>query len=372
MRVQITNGMFMALIINMVYAKAIGLSQGSMAREAGKDIWLSTIFSGAVAAILILLIVTIIKRMPEGNLLLQGEKLVGAWFGRVLGLFFFVFFIGAFISIMATFVYHLKDYFLPDAPTWLFIFVAIIVGSYAIHFGIEVISRMALVGVFSILSLNILLLLGSLERFDIRELLPVFESGFVNTLWAGRHHLVDWTIVIMMVAIILPFVKKPETWKRSSLSGVLYGTGFVLMWPIVEVGVLSADVTAQYVVSCMQLARSAQIGLYIHRYEMIMVAFFAISLLTQIMVSLYCASVSLQKVFHLKDYRSLIIPVALLLGGISYWFIYDHARAIQFIENEWVVIALSIAIGIPVLIWLIGFVLKEKLKDPNAKQQIKQ
>lgn len=43
MKVQITNGMFMALVINMLYAKAVGVTQGAMAREVGGDIWLSLI-----------------------------------------------------------------------------------------------------------------------------------------------------------------------------------------------------------------------------------------------------------------------------------------------------------------------------------------
>lgn len=373
MRIQITNGMLLGLIINMVYAKAIGLTQGSMAREVGSDIWLSTIFSSVIAAILMILVVAVIWRMPDGDLIKQSQIVIGRWFGKLLGLLFFLFFMSGFGGIMATFVYHLKDYFLPDAQTWIFVLIAIIVGGYAIYFGLEVISRMALIGVFSILSLNILLLFGALERFDIRELLPVFESGVGNTIWASRHILADWSLVIMMVAIILPSVKKKQVWRRSTLTGVLYGAGFILMWPIVEVGALSAEVTAQYIVSCMQMARSAQIGLYIHRYEMVMVSFFALSIITQIMMSLYCASVSLQRVIGLKDYRHLIIPVCLIFGGFSYWLVHDHARAMQFIENQWVGIALSISICIPLFMWLIGFALKGKLKNnPLSKKKLEQ
>ena len=362
MRVQITNGMLMGLIINMVYAKAIGLTQGSMAREVGRDIWLSTIIANLAATVFIVFVVMVIQRMPKGDLIEQGRTMFGEWFGKLLAILFFVYFLSSMGPIMATFVYHLKDYFLPDAHTIIFIIVAMVVGCYAIYFGLEVMARMALIGVFSILSLNILLLLGSFGKFDIRELLPIFESGVVNTAWAGRHLFADWTMVFMMISLILPNVKQIKVWKRSNLAGIFYGAGFILMWPIVETGVLSAHVAGEYIVSCMQMARSAQMGLYIHRYEMVMVAFFAISLLTQTMVSLYCASISLQKILGLKSYRPLIIPVGLLLGGFSYWIVFDHARAMRFIENEWIGISLSIAICVPLFIWLVGFALKDKLK----------
>lgn len=363
MKVQITNGMYMALIINMVYAKSIGLTQGTISREVGSDNWISSLFASFFAMILIYVTVIVSRRLPQKDLLSQGEGLVGNFLGRLLGIIFFIFFLGAFGSVMTTFVYHLKDYFLPDAPTWIFILVAIIVGSYAIYFGIEVVARMALIGVFSILLLNILLLIGSVGRFDIDELLPIFQSGFWSVVLSSRHHLADWSMVIVMAGIILPIVKQKDEWGRSSLAGIGFGTIFIIMWPILETGVLSAEVTGQYIISCMQMARSAQIGIYIHRYEMIMIAFFAVSILTQIMMTLLCASVSVQRILNLKDYRKVIIPVSLLFGLYGYWVVKDHHRAMAIIENEWVFLALSVSIVIPVLLFILGFFFGKKKKD---------
>jgi spore germination protein KB len=362
MKVQITNGMYMALIINMVYAKAIGLTQGSISREVGSDNWISTLIASFIAMILIYVTALASKRFPQKDFLSQGNGMLGTIVGKILGVIFFIFFLGAFGSIMTTFVYHLKDYFLPEAPTWIFILVAVIVGGYAIFYGIEVVARMALIGVFSILFLNLLLLLGSLRRFDINELLPIFQSGFWKPVLASRHHLADWAMVIVMAGVILPLVKHKEKWGRSSLAGVGFGTIFIIMWPILETGVLSAEVTGQYIISCMQMARSAQIGLYIHRYEMIMIAFFAISILTQIMMTLFCATVSVERIFKLKDYRKAIIPVAVIFGLYGYWVVIDHHRAMSITENEWIYLALSVSIIVPILIFVAGFFLKKKMK----------
>ncbi len=367
MKVQITNGMFMALLINMVYAKAIGLTQGSMAREVGNDIWISTIFSTFQGILMIYLLVLIIRRLPNHDVFQHSEILAGKIFGKMVCLLVFIFFLGAFGTIMATFVYHIKDFFLPDAPILLVVVVPFILGVYAIHYGIEVIARMALVGVFSILSLNLLILLGSLSELDIRELLPVFEFGVGRTIWASRHHNTDWAMAFMMAAIILPIVKQQEKWGRAGVAGIVYGGLFIVLWPILEVGVLSAEVTAQYIVSCMQMARSAEIGYFIHRYEMIMIAFFAISILTQVMMTFLCASISIQRLFSLKDYRPVIIPVCLVLTGYSYWFVFDHQRAIKIIETYWVALSMGIAIGLLLLLYILGFIFKKKVKANNKK-----
>jgi spore germination protein KB len=360
MKVQITNGMLMALIINMVFAKAIGLTQGIIAREVGSDIWMATVFSTIQGCAIIFLTVLVIRRTPELDLMEQTQIMLGKWAGKGMALVFFVFFMGAYASVMITYVYHLMDYFLPEVPIILFILVALIIGCYGIFFGIEVIARMALVGVFSILALNLLIIVGSIQNLDMQELLPVLESGFLNTLWASRHNNSDWAMATLMVAMILPTVKNQNTWANSSVAGIAMGGLFVVLWPVLEIAVLSSEVVGQYIVSCMQLARSAHIGLFIHRYEMIMVAFFAISIFVQTSMCLFCACLAASKMAGLKDYRPMIIPVGLLLNGFGYWVVLDHNRAMDLLENTWYIIALPIAFGVPFFIWILGFFFKKK------------
>ncbi|RXT06944.1 GerAB/ArcD/ProY family transporter [Ammoniphilus sp. CFH 90114] len=366
MKVQITNGMFMALIINMVYAKAIGMTQGIMAREAGSDMWISTMFATLQGCAMMFLTVLIIRRSPELDYMEQTQVMLGKWAGKLVALVLFVFFAGAYSSIMITYVYHLMDYFLPEVPILVFILIALFIGGYGIVFGIEVIGRMALVGVFFILVLNILILAGSLLEFDVQELLPVLESGFWNTVWTSRHNDTDWAMATLMAAMILPTVKNKKTWANSSVAGIAMGGLMVLQWPILETAVLSPEVTAQYIVACMQLARSAHIGMFIHRYEMIMIAFFAISILVQISMCLFCACHSAAKIFGLQDYRPMIIPVGIVLSGLGYWVVLDHNRAMDLLENTWVAIALPIAFGLPLLLWALGFLFEKKLLQVSS------
>jgi spore germination protein KB len=366
MKVRISNGMFMALIINIVYAKAIGLTQGSIAREVGGDMWISTLLSAIQGSLMMLITVYVIRRAPNSNIFEQSELLLGKWFGKIICLSMFIFFVGASGAVFTTFVYHLKDYFLPEAPTLIFIAAGFIIGIFALFHGIEVIGRMALIGVFSILMLNILIILGSLGEFDIRELMPVFRNGVMPSLWASRHNNTDWALAVMMAAIILPIVKKPETWRKSGPIGILLGGVFVIIWPILEAGVLSAEVTGQYIISCMQMARSAQIGLFVHRYEMIMIALFSLSALTQIMMTFYCATISIQRLFSINNYKVVIIPVGVILSAFGYWIVLDHHRAITFVETYWVMLAMSIAIGIPLILLVLGSLFKKKLAKSNT------
>jgi spore germination protein KB len=368
-KISISNGMFVAIIINMVYSKAIGMTQGIMAREVGGDMWLATIFSTLQGCLMMLLTVLVIRRTPQLDYMEQTEIIFGKWAGKMVAVILFLFFTGAYFTVMITYVYHLMDYFLPEMPAYLFLLVAFMIGSYGVFAGIEVIGRIAFVGVFFIIVLNIMLLIGSLQDFDSKELLPVLESGILHTVWASRQNDTDWAMATVMAGVILPNVKDKSTWPGSGAAGILLGGLLVLQWPILEAAVLSPEVTKQYIVACMQMARSAHIGNFIQRYELFMIAFFAFSLLVQISMCLFCACRAVGAIFSLKSYRSAIIPVGVILNVAAYWVVIDHTRGMNFLEGPWVVISLSIAFGLPLLLWIFGALLKKKLKEAETKGQ---
>lgn len=366
-RTQISNSILLAIVINIVYAKAIGVTQGAIARQVGADMWIVTILSILFGLLMMWVVVMIIKRTPEKNMLEQSKVLFGTWGEKIFSALFFLFFLGAYGGVMITIVYHLMDYFLPDVPTVIFIIATTGVGLYGLSKGIEVIGRFAVLGLFSISILNILILFGSLDNFHVHHFFPVMQNNLWSNLQATSHHNSDWAMAVLMVAIILPMVKQKEKWNKYTLKSVFIGGGFILMWPLLQVGTLSPEVTGQYIVSCMQMARSAEIGLFVHRYELIMVVFFSISALVQVMTCLICASISAKHVVGAKNINKLYLPTALLLGGFGYWIVDDHMRAMHYLEDYWPVLSMSIIIGITVLVLLFGTIFKRKLVQRKGK-----
>ncbi|MDF2923855.1 MAG: spore gernimation protein [Paenibacillaceae bacterium] len=360
MKIRITSGMLMALVINMIYAKSIGITQGIAAREVGADMWIATLFSIMQGAFMIWLTAVAVRRAGGKELIDAVGIHMGKWTGKAAALLMFLFFTGAFAGVMITFVYHLMDYFLPQVPVYVFIIIPLAVGCFGAFHGLEVMARMAFVGVFTILCLNISLLAGSFYEFDIRNLAPVLQNGVGATLWASRHNDTEWAVAVMMAAIILPLVNNRSNWGKSSVVSMLMGGLLVVMWPLMEAGVLSAEVAGQYVVACMQMARSAHLGHFIHRYEMIMIVFFATSTMVQIMMCLFCASHCLSKTFGIKDYRPLLVPAALVLGAFSYWIVTNHFRAMRWEEAYWPYISLPIAIALPLLLLAGGMIRRSK------------
>ncbi|MCT8139425.1 GerAB/ArcD/ProY family transporter [Anaerobacillus sp. CMMVII] len=188
----------------------------------------------------------------------------------------------------------------------------------------------------------------------------------MNAVQVTKHHNADWAMATLMVAIILPMVKQQEKWLKYSTKAILFGGLFIVMWPILEVGVLSPEVAGQYMVACMQMARSAEIGLFVHRYELIMIIFFSLSALVQVMMCLLCASISAKHMTGVQNLNKLFIPVAIILGLFGYWVVADHIRAMDLLTYYWPKIAIPITFGVPIGVFLLGTILKKKLSTTGG------
>ncbi|TLS50967.1 spore gernimation protein [Paenibacillus antri] len=361
MKIRITNGMFVAILVNMVYAKAIGVTQGMVAREIGQDMWIATALATLQGIGMIYFSYIVLKKTPQMDFVELANAALGRWFGLLVSVMLIVFFFGAFGTVLLTFVYHLRDYFLPEMPLFVFVLAALGIGWYAAYHGLEVMGRMAFAGVFFILLLNALIMIGSYPDIDMDNLRPVMESGLPSILWASRHSDTDWAMATMVAGMIQPMVKNPEVRGRSGMVGIALGGIMVGMWPILEAGVLSAEVTQEYFVSCMKLARNAHIGHFVQRYEMIMIACFSVSSILQITMCLFAASIAASKAAGLKDYRPMLIPVGLALGGFGYWAVHDHMLALELMEL-WPYLALPIAVGLPAMLLAARLLAKKRVR----------
>ncbi|MFC5447136.1 GerAB/ArcD/ProY family transporter [Paenibacillus aestuarii] len=368
-KIQITNGMFIAMVVNLIFAKAIGVTQGILARSIGQDMWMATLLGTLQGAAMMYIAYLAICKTPHLNYIELGDLLLGKWFGKLIALLISVFYLAAFGPVMITFVYHLKDYFLPEAPYWLFTTSALIVGSIGCFYGLEVMARIALIGSLFIFLLNTLIIIGSLKEFDIRNLLPLLEHGFPQTAAASLHFDADWALAIMLVALIMPFVNGAAAHgSKLSVASMLASGMVIAIWAILEGGVLSAEVTSQYTISCMKLARNAHIGNFLQRYEMIMIALYSFSVLFEVMFCIYGTSVGVSKIFGLQSHKRMIVPVCLVLGAFGTWVVQDHFHAIIYLEHDWPRIALPIAFSLPLLMLGLRMLLRKKLEQTLHSQ----
>lgn len=363
MKIRISNGMFIAMIVNVIFVKAIGVTQGELARAIGQDMWIATAIGTVQGIVMMYITYLAIRKTPDRDFIQLGKAMLGRWFEIIVALLILIFYVAAFGPIMITYVYHLQEYFLPEAPISLFIIASLLVGALGCYYGLEVIARIALVGLLFVFMLNVLIIMGSTNEFDIRNLLPVLESGLPKTAVASLHFDADWAMATMLAALIFPQVKDVKNYgAKLGIAGIVTSGVIIMIWAMLEGAVLSAEVTSQYTLSCMKLARNAHIGNFLQRYEMIMIALYSISALFEVMFCLYASSVCTSRIFGIKSNKPMILPMCLILGAFGYWIVDDHFWAIEYLEIYWPRIALPIAFGLPILLLLLRLMFGKKLQ----------
>ncbi|SFJ30553.1 spore germination protein (amino acid permease) [Paenibacillus sp. UNC496MF] len=365
--IRISNGMLIAMIVNLIFVKSIGLTQGTLARIVTQDMWIATVLGTLQGLVIMYVTYLAMRRSPRLDFIALGERLAGKWFSVLVALLIFVFFLAGSGPIMMAFVYHLLDYFLPEAPLPVFLVAALLVGMLGCFYGVEVMARSALIGLVFLFALNVLIIIGSTQEFDIRNLLPVMESGLPRNLNASLHYDADWALGTMLAALIMPMMKDPgKNGGKIGMLGIAASGMMIVIWAILEGAVLSAEVTGQYTLSCMKLARNAHIGNFLQRYEMIMIALYALPSLFEIMFCVYGISVSASRIFGMKSNKAMIPVSAVLIGAFDYWLLKDHYRALDFMEHQWLYIALPIAFGLPLLMLAMRLMLGKKLANAQA------
>lgn len=356
-----------ALLANLVFGKSVGFTSGALARDVGRDDWVAMSLAFLVGFVVMSLMVWIAIRLGGQSLTASMPRLVGRPLGKLALLLLAVFFFIAFMTSAITMELHLSDYLMTETPLIVFVLLWTLASMYGVYLGVEVIGRLSLLGFFFAVTIDVLMVAGSVQHFHLNRLFPLFDSGVLPTVAASTMALPDVSLATAAALVLLPLAGKPGKWLKLTWWGLLAGFLITIVWPVFEIGVLGPEVTAQYLISCMQMARAAELSIYLHRYELIMVIVFAYSVLAQSLASLWIACDLTDAALPFKVKRSILVPVlALLTIWPQYMLAVNRERYALFIARVWPIIALPIALGIPLLLAVVAL-FRRSARKPSPK-----
>jgi spore germination protein (amino acid permease) len=345
----------LALLANMVFGKSLGYTNGTLARVVGNDAWISmaTAFLWGMAFLPALVW---LSRRRSGELPVEYiPKLVGRWLGAIVMLLLSLFCFVAFMTSAITIEQHINDYLMTETPLIIFVVGYTLLIMYGVYLGVEVAARLSILGLLLNIAFNISLAAGSVHHMDWSRLLPMFDHGVLPVLTASIRAYTDVGMATSVALLLLPITEKPQQWLRFSWWGLGLGAVLVLTWSLFEITVLGPEVTGQYLIACMQLARAAELSIYLHRYEMIMVVLFVYGVISQSIALLYCATELLAAALPFQVRRGyLVATVSLLSIGPQYYLAYDRERYGTFLAVVWPPISVALAFVLPLLLVVIA------------------
>lgn len=355
-KVRISGAQTVALLACLAFGKSIGVTSASIARVVIQDAWLAMLIAFVGAFAVAVPFVALARRFPGQTPTDYVPRLLGNGLGRLALLLLSLFLLGSFLLSAITIELHVNDYLMTETPTLFFVICCSLLCLYGAYLGLEVIGRLAFVGLGMNLFLGALVVVGSFDHFEMIRLRPVWEHGLTAIVRASSLAWTDSALVLVGLLFLWPrSATAPGRWMNLSWLGLLMATITIMPWPVFEIGVLGAEVTAQYLIACMQLARSAELGIYLHRYEMVMMILFGWGTLVQGMALLYFALELLRAVIPLKLARGLFMTaVVVLIIPLHYYMAIDRERLDWLHSYLWPPIALPVALGLPLLLGLVA------------------
>ncbi|MGI6434048.1 MAG: GerAB/ArcD/ProY family transporter [Syntrophomonadaceae bacterium] len=242
------------------------------------------------------------------------EEHLGKIAGKILGLIYLLAFFLVVVVSLVIFANFFLSNVLPGMPISILLVFIILPAFYALRTGLEATARVVELIVLTGYPLAMfLLLLGIGPETDWSRLLPL--SGFSASGLANGILLVDSYCSLMIVVLTLgQFCHNPRILWKWMLWAYGFSIGTLLLVVIIPISAYGPSLTAVQTFPIFNIARSTNIGGFIHNIEIILVSAVMPGVFAMLAIFWFVTCYSAQQVFNLQDYRFLVGPSAIMAG----------------------------------------------------------
>lgn len=354
----INNKQFRDILVCIMWPATINYASGILARDVGRDMWISGIISVLTVLPFIIIMIHIGKSFPDKTIVEYCPELLGRPLGKVLGLLISIYFFLVSSSAISMYIQHLTGFLLPETPFMVVTTLHVFIICYLVWEGPEVIARTSVIAFGAAIIFFLLVFMASLTEINTDRITPFFDSGIRNVFRSSLDGDTFVGVSQMLVAMLFPMVADKKKALGSATSGLFIGGLFFIFYFIVELMVMGPNVVALMRIPSMDFVRSIQITQYLHRFESFMVALWYWSIMIQAGILASCSLQGFMQTAGIKKKSPLIIIVfGLMLIIDTYYLGNNDVFFLEIREHIWKYISLPIDFAVPILL-LIASIIK--------------
>lgn len=348
------------MMLSMMLPTAILTIPAVTVETARQDAWLSVIAATLAGLLIARLVVNLSLRFPGKTLVEYSEEILGKAPGKIVGfLYIWLFFPYIGSGTVREFGVFLVTAVMPDTPIIVFLIAVTAVAAYAVRNGLEVLCRFNQLFIPAT-GLLVIVFLLSTKDMKLTRLLPVFDAGLfpivkgavTPTMWLGE---------IVTLAMIIPYLNKPEKAHRIAVLSILL-TGFFLTASILEaILIFGPNLTGHWVFPTFNATRVVSIANFLERLESVIVASWVLGGCIKAGVFYYAIVLGSAQWMGLRDYRPLVLPVGVVLVAFSILLHGENnVEVLYYIPHVEVPFLLIVfEVGIPLVLLIIALARKE-------------
>lgn len=346
------------ILINLVASTAVMFLPAIAAQKAGRDSWMTPLIATLPGIYLVYVIYGLATRYPGQNLFQYLQSILGTWPGKITGVFYILFFLHSNGIITREFGDLLETLIMPKTPPIVFHVIMVLLSAWAVRGGLEVISRTIEIALPVILLVFMIIIFLPAQEMEVHNLFPVMENGILPVL---KSSLVANAFrgEIILLAVFLPFLTKPEESKRSALLAVIW-LGFMLACTDAICTMVLGPSVARLTFPTFSLIRQISIGNFFERIDSILVFMWVIGHYGKIAIFYYTTVLGIAQLANLKSYRPLILPTGVFLIALSFHSAENSAELISYISNTFPSFACLFEYIIPTLLMILALIKSKK------------
>ncbi|UKS27412.1 spore germination protein [Paenibacillus sp. HWE-109] len=214
----------LAILMHPTILATAALSVPSITiRTAGIDMWMTPLIASLVGFWMVYVVVRLHKAYPSLTFIEYSQTLLGPYGGKAIGILF----LGALLFtnglVLREYGEFISSSFLQETPMLIVITCMVSVCAYAIHAGLEVLSRTAQILIPVAVLIIFVMVILMIPDFELKQMFPIFGEGLLPPL-LGSIVPSSWFSQFFVLAYLLPYVSHGEKilkWGFISVVSVL-------------------------------------------------------------------------------------------------------------------------------------------------------
>ncbi|WP_165000270.1 GerAB/ArcD/ProY family transporter [Anaerophilus nitritogenes] len=347
-----------SLIILFIIGSSSIFTQGL---EAGGDLWLAFIIGIGMVIPIIIIYARLHCLFPNKNLFDIIEICFGKIIGKVMIVLYtwFVYFMMSDIVVNYSQFIHVVSF--PETPQIIIQIVFVFLCAWGLKEGMEVMGRCSEVFLYIPILLLVFIVLLSIPNMDINHIAPVLSKG-MKPVFEGAFSVMTFPFIQMIVfTMVFEDLNTNKSIYKIYLGGVLIGGIYLLLLSMTNILVLGVESATGIYYPSHETASRIKIGDILQRMEAIVSIVFLLGGFIKISILLLCTCKGISKIFKIKEYHLIILPVALLQINLAY-FQYDSVMYyFEFNRDIWPYYHFPFQIIFPIIIWIVA-----EIKQKNS------
>ncbi|MBB6696823.1 GerAB/ArcD/ProY family transporter [Clostridium algidicarnis] len=330
----------------------------SMGGSLKQDAWIASIIAIVLSLPIMIMYSRTMNLYPGKNLFDIVEILFGKVFGKVISIIFIlhIFLLGAYI--LRDFIDFIKLTALPNTPSAILMMCIGILSIWMLKEGIEVLSAWAQFFIRIILVFVILVWVLLIPQMDITNLQPIFYSGLKDIAKVSFKLISFPFSEIFLFMLFFDYLDHTSESKNIFLKPVIIGGIVVVITTMINIMLLGGEEYSSLYYAGYEGIKRLQLNGEFQRIEIAVSIAFTIIQFLEVSFCVLGVSKGVTKLFNLKSYRDILIPIVLLMMNFAYIMFNSIMESMEFTSELWPSYALLVQIIIPFIIFIVALLKK--------------